>query len=321
MAPTGTLAGMDAEGLQQLLADQDGVVSWAQLADVAEGHDVERMIRRRELRWVHARVYVDHTGPLTRSQREWAAVLYAGRSALCLESALPGNDDERPIHVAIDATRRVRDLPGVRIHRVVGLEQQVQWNLSPPRVRYEHTVLELAHRSDTERDAIRLLTDAAGSRRTTAKRLKLALAERKRTRRRAWLEMLLDDIEHGTCSVLEQGYLTRVERPHGLPAASRQVARRGPTGQEYRDLEYDEFGMAVELDGRTGHAGWDHEGRDADRDLDDLATGRVTARVRWAQVFGRECRTAERVGPVLQSRGWSGCPTPCGPACVLRAAA
>lgn len=133
--------------------------------------------------------------------------------------------------------------------------------------------------------------------------------------------MLLEDIEHGTCSVLEHGYLTRVERPHGLPAPSRQVTRRGPSGQEYRDVEYDEFGFVVELDGRTGHADWDSEGRDGDRDLDDLATGRISARVRWAQVFGRECRTAERVGRVLQARGWGGRPTPCGPQCALRAAA
>ena len=247
-------------------------------------------------------------------------MLYAGRAALCLESALPGNDDG-PIHVAIDAARRVHDLPDVKIHRVVALEEKVQWNLSPPRVRYEHTVLELAHRACSERDVIRLLTDAVGGRRTTVARLRAALDERSRTRRSAWLSRLLDDIEHGACSVLEHGYLTRVERPHGLPAPSRQVTRRGPSGQEYRDVEYEEFGLVVELDGRTGHAGWDNEGRDADRDLDDLVAQRVTARVRWAQVFGRECRTASRIGTLLQQRGWRGAPRPCGPGCLLRAAA
>ena len=312
---------MDVEALQQLLGDQDGVVSWTQLMGVGQPHDVERMLRRRELRPVHPRVYVNHTGPLTRAQREWAAVLYAGSAALCLESALPGADDDGPIHVAIDASRRVLDLPDVKVHRVVGLKERVQWNLSPPRVRYEHTVLELAHRARTEAAVIRLLTDAVGSRRTTVARLRAALAERGRTRRHAWVLRLLDDIEGGTCSVLEHGYLTRVERPHGLPSPSRQVPRRSPEGQEYRDVEYGEFGLVVELDGRTGHAGWDNEGRDADRDLDDLVAQRVTARVRWAQVFGRECRTAERIGTLLQQRGWRGVPQPCGPGCLLRAAA
>jgi len=312
---------MDDDAFQQLLTDQDGVVSWAQLTGVGNRHDVERMNRRRELRWVHPRVYVNHTGPLTRAQREWAAVLYAGKAALCLESALPDRDDDGPIHVAIDASRRVRDLPDVKVHRVVGLEEQVQWNLSPPRVRYEHTLLELAHRARTDRDVIRLLTDAVGGRRTTVKRLRSALDKRSRTRRKEWISALLDDIEDGTCSVLEHGYLTRVERPHGLPAPSRQVPRRSPKGQEYRDVEYGEYGLVVELDGRTGHAGWDNEGRDADRDLDDLVAQRVTARVRWAQVFGRECRTAERIGTLLQQRGWRGTPHPCGPDCLLRAAA
>lgn len=310
--------------LEQLLADQAGLISRAQLLSVGGRHDLDRLVRRRELTRVHPRVFVNHTGPLSDEQRAWAAVLYAGgpgQAALYLGSALPDPDGDAPVHVAIDESRRVPSLPAVRVHRVLRLAPLVRWNVSPPRVRVEPNTLELVHRAATEMDVVRLLTDACNGRHTHPQRLRPALAERKRMRRRPFVAALLDDIEAGACSVLEEAYLTRVERAHRLPEGRRQVRREGERGTEYRDVEYAEFGVEVELDGRTGHLGWDKEGRDADRDLDDLTAGRVTARVRWAQVFQRECQTAERIGRLLARRGWTGRPQPCGPTCTLRVAA
>ena len=309
---------MDHERLRELLEHQCGVVARHQLLDAvaARKHDLDRMVRRRALTRVHPGVYVDHTGPLTPQQRRWAAILYAGpEAALCLESVGPDHD-AATIHVAIDARRRVADRPGLRVHRVVELARQVRWNASPPHVLVEETTLELAHRATTRLDAIRVLTDAVGGRRTTVPRLRGALCTRSRTHDREFLERLLDDLEHGTCSVLEHGYLTRVERPHALPEGRRQRPRRAE-GQEYRDTEYEAFGLVVELDGRTGHAGWDASGRDADRDLDDHADGREAVRLRWRQVYGSQCRTALRLAAILQRRGWTGQPRPCGPGCAV----
>lgn len=310
---------MDAHLLRELLEHQCGVVTRRQLLNEvgALKHDLDRLIRRRELTRIHPAVYVDHTGPLTWHQRAWAAVLHAGPgAALCLESAGSSPEADATIHVAIDARRRVEDRPGLRIHRVVGLAGQVRWNASPPRVRTEETVLELAHRAPTRLDAVRALTDAVGGRRTTVARLRAALAGRTRTRDRAFLAHLLDDLESGTCSVLEHGFLTRVERPHGLPRGRRQRPRQAE-GMEYRDTEYEAFGLVVELDGRVGHAGWDASGRDADRDLDDHADGREAVRLRWRQVYGTECRTAQRLARILKRRGWTGRPHPCGPGCAV----
>lgn len=118
--------------------------------------------------------------------------------------------------------------------------------------------------------------------------------------------------------MLEHAYLTRVERAHGLPAADRQSARVTASGRQYRDAEYRSFGLVVELDGALGHDTWRAQGRDADRDLDDLALlGARTARLRWAQVLGTPCRTADRLGRVLQRGGWTGAPCPCGPDCTI----
>jgi hypothetical protein len=83
-------------------------------------------------------------------------------------------------------------------------------------------------------------------------------------------------------------------------------------------VEYLPYGLVVELDGRLNHASWDARGRDADRDLDDLAlVARPTARLRWKQVYGTPCRTAARVGQILYRLGWDGTPTACGPACSI----
>ncbi|GAA2138170.1 hypothetical protein GCM10009844_05950 [Nocardioides koreensis] len=307
---------IDVEELRRLQIEQDGLITRAQLWSVgARKCDLDRMLRRRELApTAHRGVFVNHTGPLSWRQRAWAAVLYAAPAALYLESAdEPAPDD--PIHLAIDATRRVGAIEGVRLHRVRELDPMVQWHLGPPRVRFEENTLALVHRAESDLEAIRLLTSAVGSRRTTAARLRQALVGTSRIARRPFLLALLDDLEAGTCSVLEHGYLTRVERAHALPEGRRQKPRAGVHGTEYRDVEYEEFGQVVELDGCTGHAAWEAQGRDADRDLDDHADGRDAVRLRWAQVYGTPCRTAERLGRILARRGWTGRPRSCGPGC------
>lgn len=309
---------MDEVGLRRLLRAQDGVVARRQLLELEfRSHDVERMLRRRELALVNPGVYVDHTGEPTARQRAWAAVLFAWPAALCRESVL--DLDHEPVHVAIDSSRRVRAPDGVRVHRVAGLDERVQWNLSPPRIRVEEAVLDLVDGARSELEVVGLLTEAVNDRLTTAARLRAAVKRRTRLRGRRWVLRVLDDVAAGACSVLEHGYLTRVERAHALPRASRQQVRRTEAGVEYRDVEYDAFGLVVELDGRAGHEGWAAGGRDADRDLDDRAEGRETVRLRHRQVFGTPCRTAGRIASVLRRRGWAGSPRACGPECAVAA--
>ena len=121
---------------------------------------------------------------------------------------------------------------------------------------------------------------------------------------------MLDDIGAGTCSALEHGYLERVERAHGLPVAERQV-RASSRGPVYRDVLYEAQSLIVELDGRTFHDGVADRSRDLDRDLDAAVDGATTVRLGWGQVYGTPCRTAQRVGVLLQQRGWPGSVTSC----------
>lgn len=321
--PAGQAYDMRLDAVSDLLAQQDGVVTRRQLldAELSQAH-VETLLRRRELVVVHPGVYLTHTGAPTWSQRSWAAVLYAGRSALHVESALhqPGKHPapKGPIHVAVDWTRRVVPQDGVRIHRVRELEDKVQWNLSPPRVRLEVAAVEAAHRAADDLGAISALAAPVGSRRTVAGRLRAEIERRGRLRRRDLLTSLLADLERGTHSVLEHGYLVRVLRPHGLPEpTSQQVAVTSGDRTEYRDVGHADLDMSVELDG-TLHDGSEARDDDADRDLDDLARGKITPRLRYRQVFATPCRTASLLAVLFQARGWSGAPHACSaPGCEV----
>jgi hypothetical protein len=312
--------------LAELLSRQSGVVARRQLLRAGgTPADIERKLRRRELVRMLPGVFIDHTGEATWLQRAWAGVLFYDRAALAHGSALRaaggtgwrGYDDAAAIHLAVDQNRNVKAIDGYRLHRLAHLEDKVRWNTSPPRMKVEEAALDVAAARPTEFGAIEVLADVCQQRRTTAARMLTALEGRSRLRRRRWLSDVLRDIDAGTCSVLEHGYLDRVERRHGLPAPRRQTSARGGRGLIYRDVDHDEFGLYIELDGRLFHDTAGQRDRDLDRDLDAAVDGRRTLRLGWGQVFDRSCRTAGRVGRLLQRGGWDGTPRACGPECTI----
>lgn len=301
--------------LSRLLQGQDGLIRRAQALEAGETPtSIARALRRREWVTVHPGVYIDHTGPLTWQQRAWAAVLACWPAALYGESARRAHEgpgrrevDDATIHVAVDRSRHRGSPPGVRLHRVTDLDARVQWNLGPPRVRYDETILDLAALARDDVAAVGVLADACGARRTTARRLLTCLTGRARMPRRDFLASVLADVADGTCSALEHGYLTLVERPHGLPAGARQAVRVTNGTRTYLDVWYAALGMAVELDGWLFHGTAAAHDRDLQRDLDTavLEAG-TTLRLGFAQVFARSCATAAAVGAVMQRLGWEG---------------
>lgn len=307
--------------LHDLLRAQAGVVSRRQILAAGGGDsDIARLLRRRELSRVYDGVYVAHTGPLTSGQRAWAAVLLHWPAALCHRSALGHADptDRRSVddtvHVAIDQSRKGSRVAGVRVHRVTGLDRLVLTNLSPPRVRIEFAVLQVAADAPTERAAVAVLADACRSRRTTPARLAAQLAALPNLRHRRVLHAILDDVAAGTHSVLERMYLTRVERAHGLPIARRQRRVHSGRGPAYRDVEYVEHALIVELDGRLGHEEALDRWADLDRDIVSAIGENLTLRLGYGQVLDG-CRMAGMLARVLTARGWTGAPRSCGPQC------
>ncbi len=186
--------------------------------------------------------------------------------------------------------------------------------VTPPRTRIEETVLDLTQTAATFDEAIDWIIRGCGSRRTTPERLAAAMHERARMRWRVKLGTAVGGIH----SMLEYRHVYGVERPHGLPRGTRQAraVRRGRS--QYRDQLYEEFGVCVELDGQLAHpaaARW----RDIRRDNASAAAGLITLRYGWADVTHRPCEVAAEIGTVLSSRGWTGTPRRCGPACMIRA--
>jgi hypothetical protein len=310
----------------RLLQRQAGVITRTQLATCGAGPaDLERLLRRRELVRVLPGVFVDHTGAPTWEQRAWAGVLFYRPAALVGDSALraagvhrSAHGDAGPIEIGIDRRRSRQSRPGYRLRWTTDLEARSLWNTSPPRERVEHAVLDVAARASSDWAAIAALSEACQARRTTARHIRVALGERDRIGRRAWLASVLNDIAEGTCSALEHAYLTRVERAHDLPRAARQAPGSSDRGAIYRDVTYERFGLFVELDGRLFHDSALGRDADLDRDLEAAVAGRRTVRLGWGQVVERPCWTTLRVAVLLRAGGWDGSPTACAPGCPAR---
>lgn len=288
----------------------------------ATENDVRRMLRRHELTVWHPGVYAVRAGSATWLQRAWGSVLACWPAVLDRDSALRaengpgwrGRDDELPIQVAVDLRRTCRVDPGrIDVRRVAHLTQLARVDRNPPRMRVEQAVLDSAIGRSRELDRIEVLARATRSRMTTADRLVAALDSRAKVPDREWLASVLRDVRDGTHSVLEHGYLTLVERAHGLPAADRQLPGVGL----YRDAGYERFGLYVELDGRLDHSGAADRADDLARDLAAAADGRRTVRLGWGQVFETGCQTAVHVGLLLEYGGWRGSPVACGVGCPV----
>lgn len=314
---------IDQRKLAYVLRRQSGITHVRQLTDAGvTDSDIQQMLRRRLLVRVRPGVYADQTGELSIVQRAWVATLVPRRGAIADASALElaeranGDRLRLPIHLAVPSHCTVGADPDyVVVHHVARLEGKVHWSASPPRMRAEFAALRVASQATTEADRIAVLADAVNKRLTTTKALRSALAELPALPHRALLRDLLEDLSSGACSVLEHAYLTRVERAHGLPSAGRQVRRTNGGRTQFRDAEYTEFGVAVELDGRAFHEGISAWDRDHERDLDDLVAGREAIRLGYGQVMDRACATAGKVAAVLRRRGWTGVLTKCSSEC------
>lgn len=297
--------------LQEILRrEQNGIISRRQLIELgATDHDIARMLRRRELHQTRPGIYVDHNGQLTRRQREWAALLACSPAALSHESAMPGGKTP-VVHVCVAPDRTLQQVAGVLVHRTSHLSTRVDWHRRPPRVRPEHAtidVMEARIRRGDVAGAYAALTRACYTREVVPRLLRAALAERAKVTRRKVVSGMIDDVDHGACSVLERGYLELVERAHGLPRGQRQRRSHATGRRTDQDVHYEGYAVVVEPDGLAFHDSPEARDIDARRDLAEAAvSGALTLRVTYGLVFSDACRTARWIAQVLRRRGWTG---------------
>lgn len=275
----------------RLLWAQDGVISRRQVLEAGgSDFDIARMLRRRELTDVHRGVYVSHSGQLTLRQRHWAAVLAYWPAALTHASALP-DPPTTVVHIGVGPGRNRRPLPRTVLHRMPDFELRADMDRSPPAIRLEHALIDVVGGELRVKDvaaAFAVLARVCATRRTSPQRILQVLATRQRVCGRGTLEVMLADLRDGACSVLERGYLHRVERAHGLPKGERQNRSTATGRLTYQDVHYRAQRVVVELDGRAFHDAPEDRDRDALRDLTELS--------------------------LLRRRGWRGFPRTC-PSC------
>ncbi|MGN6613014.1 MAG: hypothetical protein ACTHLJ_14675 [Angustibacter sp.] len=305
-----------------LLAGQAGVITRRQLLDAGCSRGwVAQRLRRREWRALYPGIYLGHNGPDDFAARLWAALLHAGEHALAdrrTAGFLQGlvDDEPRRIEIVVPATHHLTAPPGVRLRRSRLHAVLKHPAAAVPQVRLEHTVLELASSERTPDDVVGWLTRACGRRLTTPARLREALGQYSRVRHRGLMLDVLTDVAAGAVSPLERRYMRDVERRHGLPAATRQRQHVVDGTHRYSDVEYERYGVRVELDGLAYHPAHEAE-RDGRRDNVALLVGDVTLRFGWRSVAGSACGVALDVASLLRDRGWLGRPRACSPACAV----
>jgi len=300
---------------------QSGTLSRRQLLDAGlTSQMITTRLERHRWQMLYRGVYAVFNGPPPRDAWLWGAVLRAGRGAVLSHQTaaeLHGLIDipAEAISVTVPSTRRITS-PGIVVRISGRVDEARQPNREPPRTRVEETVLDLAQVARTFDDACGWITRACGRRLTTEEKLRATLAVRKKMRWRVELDDVLAAAGDGIHSALEYRYLRDVERAHGLPRSRHQVRVVIDGKIVYRDVYYDKYRAAVELDGRLAHPD-DERWRDSRRDNQAGAQGVQTSRYGWRDVYGNPCQTALLQARILRQRGWQGSPRPCSARCPV----
>lgn len=240
----------------ELLArQQSGVVARSQLYElgVTRGQ-VRHRVKTRRWRRLSGQVLAVHMGEVPLAGREWAAVLEAGpKGMLDGASALIAAG---LVHFEIDSIR-VSVPRGWRVRRMRGadIRQTRRWSAGdrvvgdgPPRVRPEVAAVRAALWAKTDKQAAYLLTLAVQQGLAQAETIALEMLRVRRDKRRRFIHAVLMDLLGGVRSIGEREFAVECRR-RGLPEPTRQVLRRGKSGRYYLDVYWEQWGVAVEIDG------------------------------------------------------------------------
>jgi hypothetical protein len=192
--------------LDALLAAQQRVVARRQLTGLITDDALDHLVERGQWQRAAWGVVVAHNGPVSRTQRHWAAYLAAGEDAVLAGATaaaldgLPGYDHGE-IHLLLPAHRRVRDRGlapalGTRlvIHRTAVLsDADVDATARPPRTVLARSILDAVAWADGDEEARAFAAAALASRRVPVDELAAVLSRMPRSRRRGLLAAAVRD--------------------------------------------------------------------------------------------------------------------------------
>lgn len=233
---------------------QGGVVSRAQAyaAGLTRG-EVRAQVRARRWQRVWSRSLCIHTGEVSPTGRQWAAVFEGGDRAMLdgaaalVASGLEHYDVEA---LRVSVPRGVKPLRGngLDIRRTRRWRNEDRAAAGVPRTRVPVAAVRAAMWAASDKQASLLLTMSVQQGMTTAELLGAALLDVRRDRRLALLHTVVLDLIGGARSLGELDFAAACRR-HGLPEPSRQTVRKGKDGRYYLDVCWEDFGVVVELDG------------------------------------------------------------------------
>ncbi|MFX0537604.1 type IV toxin-antitoxin system AbiEi family antitoxin domain-containing protein [Ornithinimicrobium sp. Y1847] len=154
--------------------------------------------------------------------------------------------EENFIHVSVPGNATVRQLPGVRLHRLRDLGPRITAGLR--RTRPEVAVVRAAQWARTDREAATLVAMTVQRRLTSTELLLARWKGTVKSQRRDVLDEVIRDVCDGAHSITELDVGAACRR-RGLPIPTRQQVRSGRNGRVYLDLWWDEFKVHVEIQG------------------------------------------------------------------------
>jgi very-short-patch-repair endonuclease len=246
----------DADDLAWLLFCQCDVISRAQALETMSAKALQHRLDRGRWRAVARGVYLTHTGPLTREQASWVAVLAVGDGAMLgglsalASQGLRGHRSD-VVHVLVPARRRDGDPPPwVVVHRTTKLAaEDIHPVGQPPCTLLPRSVVDAAAWAGTD-DQARVIVAASFQQRKVGLAEVCAVLDRMpRSKRRAVVRSAALDASGGAHSLAEIDFV-RLCRREGLPTPSKQVRRSDAAGRpRYLDVYFEEYGVHVEIDG------------------------------------------------------------------------
>jgi very-short-patch-repair endonuclease len=266
---------------------QLGVVRRSQLATLGiTRHHVRRQVDAQRWRPIGPNVVVLHTGPLTRAQVRWAAVLHAGPQALlagltALEPHGLRGWSRDEVHVLVPLGVSVPSLSGLTVHRTRRLvDEDVVHGGGCPVTTVARSAVDAGRWEKSARRAAAIVLAVVQQRLTTPHELAACLAGFERVRHGAAIATAIEDAAGGADSLAEVDVARLVVRA-GLPRPRRQVVIETPDGPRRVDLAVDLPDgrlLVLEVDG-IHHAETGVRLADAVKDASVVAAGHQLLRL------------------------------------------
>lgn len=270
---------------------------------------VRRMIAQKRWQRPAPNVYVTHNGPLTWAERVHVALLASGTGAALGGLTALGIDrfkrfeDARPT-VVMPIGSRPPPYDDVIPHWSKWLgEEDVHPLRKPRRTRPERSLVDAASWAAADDQARLIIIAGIQQGLSTTRLLRDSLTRRGRCKRRSIIIESILDAAGGIQSLPERDF-REICRRLRLPKASHQRPVRGKDGRYYLDVEWTQYGVAVEIHG-IPHLAVEQWDSDLDR-ANEVVIG--DKRLLVFSSFGVRHR-ADRVGNqlvrMLIAAGWT----------------